>query len=73
MIKCDFHGYKLEDALREVEVIIGEVRTAGNTEVAEFITGHGFIQKGLLTLCEQYGLDAKISWTNSGAINVVIE
>lgn len=73
MIKRDFHGYTLENALRQVEVIIGEVRTAGNTQSAEFITGHGVIQEGLLTLCEQYGLDAKISWTNSGAINVIIE
>ncbi len=73
MIKRDYHGYKLADALREVEVIIGEVRTAGNTQSAEFITGHGVIQEGVIAVCKQYGLDARVSWTNSGVITLTIE
>ncbi len=73
VIKRDFHGYKLEDAIDAVHVIVGFVRTAGRTESAEFVTGHGVIQKELLTLCEQYGLEARVSWTNSGVINVTIE
>jgi len=73
MIKRDFHGYKLEDAIRAVDVIIGECRTKGLCTGAEFVTGHGVIQKELLALCEQYGLDARVSWTNTGVINVTIE
>jgi len=73
MIKRDFHGYKLEDAVDAVHAIVGDVRTAGRTESAEFVTGHGVIQKELISLCEQYGLTANVSWSNSGVINVVIE
>ena len=73
MIKRDFHGYELEDALDAVHFIIGDVRSAGRTESAEFITGHGVIQKELLALCKQYGLTANVSWSNTGVINVTIE
>jgi len=73
MIKRDFHGYKLDDAIDAAHRIIGEVRTAGRTESAEFVTGHGVIQKELISLCEQYGLSVNVSWSNTGVINVVIE
>ena len=73
VIKRDFHGYDLEDALDAVHFIIGDVRSAGRTESAEFITGHGVIQKELLALCKQYGLTANVSWSNTGVINVTIE
>jgi hypothetical protein len=73
MIKRDFHGYKLEDAIDAVHFMISDVRTAGRTESAELVTGHGIIQKELISLFEQYGLTANVSWSNSGAINVVIE
>jgi len=73
MIKRDFHGYKLEVALREVEVIIGEVRQRGGIENAEFITGHGIIQKELFNLCKSYGLDTDINWVNAGVVDVTIE
>ena len=73
MIKRDFHGVRYEEAMRTVDDIISEVRIAGKTESAEFITGHGVIQRELICLCEQYGLDARVSWTNSGVINVTIE
>jgi len=68
VIKRDFHGYKLEDAINAVHAIIGEIRTEGRVQPAEFITGHGVIQKELLALCEQYNLEARVSWTNSGVI-----
>ena len=73
MIKRDFHGFLLEDAIDAVHGIIGEVRVSGRAEDAEFVTGHGKIQREVLALCEQYGLDARVSWTNSGVINVTIE
>lgn len=73
MIKRDFHGYKLEDAKRAVEDIIGQCRINSGYTKAEFITGHGVIQQELLALCEDYGLEAHVDWANSGVINVTIE
>ena len=73
MIKRDFHGYKLEDALRAAEDIIGQQRINNAVTKAEFITGHGIIQEELLALCKEYGLEAHISWANSGVICVTIE
>ena len=73
MIKRDFHGYKVEDATRAVEDIIGQCRIKQAHTRAEFITGHGIIQEELLALCEQYGLDAHVDWANSGVIIVIIE
>ena len=73
MIKRDFHGYKVEDAKRAVEDIIGQCRLSNGFTIAEFITGHGVIQKELLALCEEYGLEAHVSWANTGVISVLIE
>lgn len=73
MINRDFHGYKLEDAKCAVEDIISQCRLNHRYTKAEFITGHGIIQKELLALCEQYGLEAHVNWANSGVINVIIE
>ena len=73
MIKRDFHGYKLEEALDAVEGIIGQCRLNNKITKAEFITGHGVIQKEVLNLCEAYGLDAQVSWANSGVVTVYIE
>ena len=73
VIRRDFHGFMLEDAKDAVHAIVGDVRSAGRTESAEFVTGHGVIQKDLLALLEQYGLSAMVSWSNSGVITVTIE
>ena len=73
MIKRDFHGNKLEDALRQTEVIIGDVRTAGKTETAEFIVGHGVIRDELIQLLYDYSLNPNIKLGNSGVITVIIE
>jgi hypothetical protein len=73
MIKRDFHGYKVEEAVRAVEDIIGQQRIKNTVTKAEFITGHGVIQKELLALCEEYGLEAHVSWANTGVICVTIE
>ena len=73
MIRRDFHGFKLEEAVAEMHTIIGEVRMQDRVQHAEIITGHGVIQKELLALCEQYGLYARVSMTNSGVIHATIE
>jgi len=73
MIRRDFHGWKLEDAVDEVHTIVGKVRLEGGTQHVSFVTGHGVIQKELLALFEQYGLTARVSWTNTGVITGTIE
>lgn len=73
MIKKDFHGWKLEDAEHEVHLIIGDVRSNGASENAEFITGHGIIKKSIQDILKQYGLNSETQWGNSGVIVVTIE
>ena len=73
MIRKDYHGYKLEEALRDFEDIIGQCRVKNAYTKAEVVTGHGVIQKEILALCEEYGLEAHVSWANTGVICVTIE
>lgn len=73
MIKEDFHGYRLGDAIHEAELLISEIRDKRQSRYVQFITGHGIIRDSLIDLFEQYGLKAEISWNNSGMISVLIE
>jgi hypothetical protein len=73
MIERDFHGYLLDDALREVELIIGDIRKRGVTEEVKFITGHGKIQIGILELFNDYHIGANIQLSNSGVIVATID
>jgi len=73
MIKKDYHGYILKDALHDVELIIGEIRNKNISDEAEFITGHGIIKKELTNLLRDYNLDPRIQLGNSGVIVVHIE
>ena len=73
MTTKDFHGYRLDDAIREAELIIGEVRMAKQSQHIQFITGHGSIKDALIALFDRYNLKAEISWSNSGMISVLIE
>ena len=73
-INRDFHGYPLHEAIAEVERIISDVRMQQTQATAEFVTGHGVIQRNILSLLESYKLsDASISMSNSGVIKVTIE
>ena len=72
MIKIDFHGKPLEDALLEVEKLIDGVRLNKKTEEAEFITGHGVIKKEIVKLLEGYEIEYEIGF-NQGIIKAVIE
>ena len=73
MIKRDFHGYLLDDAIHEVEMIIGQVRSSGKTEEAEFITGHGKIQIAVLDLLNDYHINSSIQLGNTGVVVATIE
>ena len=73
MIKRDFHGYLLDDAIHEVEMIIGDIRNSGRTESVELITGHGKIQIAVMELLNDYQISCNIQLGNSGVIVATIE
>ena len=73
MIKRDYHGYKLDEALNDFECIVNQVRMCGESEELTIVTGHGVIQKEIMSLCEKLRIHATVSWTNSGAINMFID
>lgn len=73
MIRRDYHHFKLHEALQDVETLIGEVRTSGKSEDAEFIVGHGIIRNELTMLLANYGFTPTIQLRNSGVILCMIE
>ena len=73
MIKKDFHGYRVGDAIIEAELLIGEIRMARQSQHIQFITGHGLIKDALIDLFDQYNLKAEVVWNNTGMISVLIE
>ena len=73
MIKRDFHGWLLEDALMEIDVIVGDVRQQQSTQHAEFITGRGIIRQAILNLLEEYNLRPDLQWGNDGVVVVTIQ
>ena len=73
MRSYDFHGVPAEEALAKIEQVIGEVRMKGETEVVEFITGHGVIKYEARDLLEQrYGLHITTD-VSSPTIRVIVE
>ena len=72
MYRRDFHGWKPEDAEREVDRIVSAVRLEETSEAAEFITGRGVIQKQILQQLTDYSLKPVVQWGNDGVISVVI-
>lgn len=73
MIRKDFHGYLLADAIQEVELIIGDIRNRGVTEQVEFITGHGKIQIAITELFNSYHIAYNIQLGNSGVVVATID
>jgi hypothetical protein len=73
MIRRDFHGYLLDDAIHEVEMIIGDVRNRGMSEEVEFITGHGKIQIAIMELFNDYQISSNIQLSNTGVVVATIE
>jgi len=73
MIRKDFHGYLLSDAIQEVELIIGDIRNRGVTEQVEFITGHGKIQIAITELFNSYHISYNIQLGNSGVVVATID
>ncbi|KKM08141.1 hypothetical protein LCGC14_1726880 [marine sediment metagenome] len=73
MITKDYHGYPLNDAIDDLNRIIGEVRMSSRTEYAEFITGFGVIRAALHSTLKVHGLDPSYKIGNEGIIVVTIE
>ena len=72
MIKRDYHLWKLEDAIRDVEHLIDRARMNKPIEV-ELITGNGVIKSQLFHLFVEYGLEAKEKLGNPGVIIAYLE
>lgn len=72
-ITLDFHGWRTEDALREVELQIGDARSSDMPAYAEYITGNGRIKRELLQLLDTYGIEGREKLGNSGVIVATLE
>ena len=73
MYKIDYHGWKTEAALQDIESVIGSIRKSGQSQQAELITGHGIIQDEVLKLLKSHSLEPSVQLGNSGVVVVVIE
>jgi hypothetical protein len=80
MIRKDYHGFKLADALQDVHETISYVRGGGGwthrrtlSTDAEFIVGHGIIRTEIVDLLKSYGLNPTIQLGNAGVILCTIE
>lgn len=73
MIRKDYHGFKLLDALHDLEQTIGYVRMKAKAEDAEIITGFGEIRSEVFSRLLDYGLSPSYKLGNNGTIVCVIE
>ena len=73
MREYDFHGMTVEEALKKMETIIGDVRIDGNCEDVRIITGRGPIRNAILKLCDEYDFDHDFELGNDGALYITIE
>jgi len=73
MIRKDFHGWTVDDTMREIDRVIGDVRMNGRSEIAEFITGRGVIKEQLMYHIREYHLNPEPKLGNDGAIVVLIQ
>jgi hypothetical protein len=73
MIRKDYHGFKLSEALRDLEQTVGYVRMKAKAEDAEIITGFGEIRSEVFSRLQEYGLNPSWKLGNNGTIVCVIE
>ncbi len=69
----DYHGWKLEDAMFDIDRCVSTIREKRDCKDIQFITGHGIIQKEALDLLKAYGLKPTIQLGNSGVIVCMVE
>lgn len=73
MIKADFHGYKLNEAIQCVHSMVSNVRRDFETCQCELITGHGIIRDSVIQVLKSYGLNPTIKLGNSGVVTCLVE
>jgi hypothetical protein len=73
MIRHDFHGWTLRDAVQEIDRIVGDVRGKGSVKQAMLITGNGVIKHAIMEKLKEYKLNPEEQWGNTGVVQVVIE
>jgi len=71
--RFDYHGWKLHEALSDIERHVSAVREKRECRDVELITGHGIIQQEAIRLLKSYGLNPTIKLGNSGIIVCEIE
>ena len=62
----------MDEAVREVELLIGRCRVDDVPQQAQFITGNGEIKKAVLRILDDYGLSGEEQWGNPGVIVVTL-
>ena len=69
----DFHGWTIEDAIKEVHRIVGTTRMVGAAVQVVLVTGHGVIQGAVMDELTDLGLKPSTQLGNSGVVTVIIE
>jgi hypothetical protein len=64
----NYHGWKLEEAISDVEMLISRARMSNEPIYTEFITGNGKIKNTLLKILKEYGINGQEQLGNSGVI-----
>jgi dsDNA-specific endonuclease/ATPase MutS2 len=73
MNRIDLHGYLVEDAIEEVENLIGKIRLSGREGYLKVITGHGKIQKELMFYLLDHGIEHSFEPGNKGAMIICVD
>lgn len=73
MTTKDFHGWLLDDAATEIDNLVGDIRSRGNSEQVCFITGEGKHKEQVLEMMREYGIEARTMLGNSGCVVAEVE
>ena len=73
MITRDFHGYSLLEAEREIDDLVGMVRSQRARKSAEFITGRGVIRIAVMQRLKEYKIESHYQIANDGVVLATIE
>lgn len=68
----DFHGWTVDDAIQEVELIVGRARQDDAEWQAELITGNGKIKTAVLDYLYRHDIEVHEKLGNSGVLVVIL-
>ena len=72
IVTRDYHGFKLNRAIRDAENLIANARQGSGFDV-EFIVGRGIIKQKLIMLLGRYNIEGHEKLGNSGIIVAHLE